>query len=211
MSWRDCGRITRRSSGDRAVRGDGREVHRRCGHGGVRCAGGARGRCRTRRAGGVADHRGDRRPQPRASWTGSLRPRRGEHGRGAGVALRAPGARRGDRHGRCRQHRVALAGGCARRWRGGRGAEVSRDAIRDRVRAVGPRGGQGQAGAAADLARAASARSVARDRAGDNAVHRTRRGTGVVAADVHPSGAGVVGAVGHGDRRAGRREEPVDE
>jgi class 3 adenylate cyclase len=60
-------------------------------------------------------------------------------------------------------------------------------------------------------ARAASARSVDRDRAVNDTVHRTRRRAGVVAADVHAGDAGVVGAVGDGDRRAGRREEPVDE
>ena len=104
--------VLRRDADDpRAARRDGREVHRRCGDGGVRRPGLARGRCAARRARRVGDARG--RSDARPAGAHRRQHRRGRRRRRRLARHRRRGQRRG----------AARAGGDR-----GRGADRRRDA-----------------------------------------------------------------------------------
>ena len=96
-----------------AIRGHGREVHRRRGRGGLRCARRARGRSGAGRQGGARDPRRRARGRCRAA-------RRGQYGRGARLAGRTPARGGGDGCGRRGQHRGQDPVGCACQRRPGR-------------------------------------------------------------------------------------------
>ena len=136
-----------RTHDHRALRRDGREVHRRRGHGRVGRAGGPGGRRRAGRPRRARPRRGGARARPRPPSAGG-----GVDRRGRGHARRT-GRRHG--RGRPRQHRLARAVG--RRARNGarRRGDAAIERSGHRVRGRRHARAQGQGGRSAALARAA--------------------------------------------------------
>ena len=153
--------------GDRPPRRDGREVHRRRGHGRLGGAGRPRGR---RRAGGAGRPRARRcRPLLRAHDAG---PRRGPDRRGR----RDHGRRRpGDGRRRPCQLRLAPPVGCPARGGVGRGSHAAGRRRRDRLRAGRRADPQGEGRARARLACAAGRRGTGRPQPGGGARGAVRR------------------------------------
>ena len=187
-----------RSARDRALRGHGREVHRRRGHGRLRRSGRTRGR-RTARALERSSHptrdRGAERDQPRPA---ARRPDRGRDGHGG--RLRGFGDDRpGHRHRRRGEHGVTAAGRCAdRRDPRGRGnASAHEGSVRLRAARSGP--GQGQGRAAAGLGRESGPKPLRRR--APARVPDAVRGSGgrarAAQAHVRAIHAGAVGAARH--------------
>ena len=137
---------------DRALRRHRREVHRRCGDGGVGDAGRDGGRCGARRSRG-ARPRHRRRGARRRARRGESQGARGRaHRRG-----RRHARRDGSGHGRrrSRQHRFARPVGRRARHRVRRRGDAPRRRADDRLRGRGLVRAQGQGGRDAVVARAA--------------------------------------------------------
>ena len=198
-----------RSTRDRALRGHGREVHRRRGHGRLRRPGRARGR-RTARALERSSHptrdRGAERDQPRPTARRPDRDRDGGGGRLRGFGEVRPG----HRHRRRGEHGVTAAGRRAdRRDPRGRGnASAHEGSVRLRAAGSGP--GQGQGRAAAGLGRESGPQPLRR-RAPTGAPDAVRRSGGrarAPQAHVRARGPRAIRPARHAARRAGRGQEP---
>ena len=156
-----------RQRGDHPPRRHSREVHRRCGHGGVGHADRPRGRRPTRRSCGSRGRRGGARPWPRPRREGRRR-----YGRGRGHRRCHEPGDGGRQHG---EHGVAAAEFRGRR-RGVGGPEHGAGCIGDdRLRACGQPPAQGQGGTDARLARGPRPRRPFARGTRPAAVRRSRR------------------------------------
>ena len=210
---RDAAALPRRAeTGDRAVRRHRREVHRRRGDGGVRCARRARGRRRARGALGAADPRGDRGAQRGAS--------------GLELAVRAAStpARRSSRSAPVPERAKAsrpVTSSTRRRVC----SSTPRSAASSSVRApIAPRGTsslyeelepvsvKGKADALPIWRAHSATRPVRRGRRTPRrrSVHRARARARAAQGRVRARTARLVAAARHDDRRAWRRQDPVD-
>jgi hypothetical protein len=181
---------------DRTVRGDGRQVHRRRGYGGVRHPQ-PRGRPRAGGAVRARDGGGGPGAEPRAAGSRSGGPDRPHHRRGGRDPRWKPGNRRSGR--RRGQHRRPFGRGGADRRGGGRRADLGGDQQAVRLRAAPPRAGQGQVGAPGDLAGSVGPKPPRRwrRRQGGHAVRGPRPGTRPAPRHLRPGDSGGLCPAGH--------------
>jgi hypothetical protein len=194
------------ADGVRALRGYGREVHRRCRGRRLRSSRRPRGRSGARGARSACDPGRDRRAERVRSGARARGSDRRQHGGGARLARSQARAWRGDGGRRRDEHRRTAAGGCSTGAGAGGGGDLPRDRSGDRVSPGRPRAGEREGEASECLARAGAEGTLWRGRLPD----RTRAARRARARGAAPRRSALPRPRGEGNAARDRRWCPRD-